>query len=313
MWTNPLEMQMDSQSVIVRNLPQYLEASRSKCEACIDVVEEDLCLEGVAARLRFHHLRFDGNGIPKVDVLAEVLADHVIEYCFAVARRRGPQKPHEHAALVRDARRLFRKLDNSGEAGEVLLYLLMEAVLGAPQVIAKYDLKTNPKVEVHGSDGVHVKWDNEADCLDLYFGEAKLEQSVNSAVRNAVKSIEKFHESRMDVHERGLVTSHFKWSDDRVKDAIVDMLDPKAPGPDCRINHACLIGYDWQEYNSVTAPNVGDLEAEFKQRYRKDAPRLRDLLDDRFTNFSKRSLRFEVFFLPFPDVGAFRTAFINAL
>jgi Cap4 SAVED domain len=54
---------------------------------------------------------------------------------------------------------------------------LMECVFGAPQIVAKMDLKTSPKMEVFGSDGIHAKWNASDNCLDLFFGEAKLERN----------------------------------------------------------------------------------------------------------------------------------------
>ena len=60
--------------------------------------------------------------------------------------------------------------DKTGEAGETLLFFLMEAVLGAPQLVAKMELKTNSNDEVKGSDGIHVRWNEQDKLVDLYFG-----------------------------------------------------------------------------------------------------------------------------------------------
>lgn len=293
----------------IDSLEKYLKASKTKYDACVDVIESDLKIEGVEATLRFHHLRFDPNGQPKFTDLANCLADHVIQYCFSARRRGEPKSDDEYSRLNREARGLLRKWTTSGESGEMLLYLLIEVVLGAPQVVAKLDLKTNPKLESHGSDGIHMKWHQSDGVLDIYFGEAKLEQTPSSALRNAFKSINSFHTEGLHEHEFGLVTSHFKWLDENLQKAVLNYVDRQNPGGDCRINHACLIGYDWDEYAKFNGLKLGALTAEFKKRYLDDAARLKKLLEKRFDDFEHKHLRFEVFFLPFRTVQEFRDAF----
>jgi hypothetical protein len=270
-------------------------------------------IEGVAAELRFHHLRFDSNGEPKFKDLAKCLASYVVEFCLSASRRGAAKKPHEFARLIQEAKALFTKKAKSGESGELLLYFLLEAVLGAPQIVAKYELKTNRKMEVHGSDGIHMKWNEAENLLDIYFGESKLETSIYSALDHAFESMDSFHENGMRDHEFGLVTSNFKIADDSLKRAVESYLDRLAPGGDCRINHAVLIGFDWDEYKKLSAPDVETLIREFKRRYSAKAPQIQGLLQARFDKFKHKKLRFEVLLLPFKSVQEFRDAFIAAL
>src|ERR1700722_716078 len=153
-------------TVQASELSQFLEASTVQYSACLSQLPVTHSINGIDATVRFQHLRFDANGEPKFRDLAEALADHIIEYCFSARRRSAPKKPHEFARLSREGRAYLRKMDTSGEAGEMLLYLLLEAVLGAPQMVAKMELKTNPKMENHGSDGIHMKWDEKDQVLD---------------------------------------------------------------------------------------------------------------------------------------------------
>lgn len=303
---------MDAGTVSHPQLSQYLEASRSKYDACLDSIEHDITLAPYAANARFHHLKLDANGQPKVRDLANCLADHVIEYCLSEARRGKAENPHEYARLAREARCLFRLHEAGGESGEMLLYFLLECVLGVPQVVSKMDLKTNRRMEVHGSDGIHMRWHADDECLDLYFGEAKLEQDAASALRNAFSSIESFHGGKLDDHECGLITSHFKWQDEKTRDAVLRFVDRQSPDPDCRVNHACLIGYDWDAYDKLPAGPRIALEKAFKEQYAVDARRLCGLLKRRLGESSQR-LHFEVFFLPFRTVQEFRDAFNDAI
>ncbi|HEY1768999.1 MAG TPA: DUF1837 domain-containing protein [Chthoniobacterales bacterium] len=294
-------------------LSAYLEASTQQYEACLDCLDEEDAWDSPQATVRFQHLRFDENGEPKFNDLAEALADHIIEYCFAARRRGSPKKPYEFSRLSREGRAYLRKIGTSGEAGEMLLYFLLEAVLGAPQMVAKMELKTNPRMELHGSDGIHMKWHESDGKLDLFFGEAKLEQTIYSALDNMIGSLQSFHSERLLEHEFGVVTSHYKHADDQMKAEILKLLDRKQPGGDCRINHACLVGYDWHEYQKLGSVSTAELADTFRQRYISDLPRLKKLLTGRFAAFANRRLRFEIFVLPFRTVQEFRTAFNDAV
>jgi uncharacterized protein DUF1837 len=195
----------------------------------------------------------------------------------------------------------------------MLLYFLLEAVLRAPQMVAKMELKTNPRMEIHGSDGIHMRWHETDGKLDLFFGETKLEQTIYSTLDNMIESLQSFHSEGLLEHEFGVVTSHYKHADEKMKEEVLRLLDRKKPGGDCRINHACLVGYDWEEYKKLSAISSHELADTFRQRYVSDLPRLKKLLAGRFACFANRRLRFEIFVLPFRTVQEFRTAFTRAV
>lgn len=299
---------------VVQRLGEHLQVNREKYAACIDVLDSPLGIEGIDAKLRMHFVKFDSNGRPKFADLAKCLVDHILQYCHSARRLQSRAAPDEWVRLVRETRDLFTKRLSSGEPGEVLLYFLVECVLEAPQVVAKITLKTSPKMEVHGADGIHMKWDENDGVLDVYFGEAKLHQSLGSAVQSAVQSISRFHEEDMSSRELELVTSNFKLADLDLKEAIsryLDRQDGSAPG--CRVKHACLIGYDWEEYQRLDGIERGRLLEEFRSRYAADGPRLRDALAGGFMGLRDLRVILEVFFLPFKSVQEFREAFNRAL
>ncbi|WP_315979958.1 DUF1837 domain-containing protein [Aliamphritea spongicola] len=134
----------------------------------------------------------------------------------------------------------------------------MEAVIKAPQVVAKMELKTNHKDEIKGSDGIHAKWNKELKLVDFYFGESKLYKSATSAITSALQSISDFHDIDMLEHEFSMVTKHYKYADEVVKEEIGNLFVNGAPSEAVRINHACLIGYDYKGYDEA----VGDIARE---------------------------------------------------
>lgn len=228
--------------------------------------------------------------------------------------------PQESMKFAQEARKLFRVVaapegtaDLAGEAGELLLYFFLETILEAPQVVAKIELKTNPSLEINGSDGIHMRWHPVDKLVDVYFGESKFQTDVGAALTNAFKSIENFHANGMRDHEYSMATKFFKGVDDNVKKAVSDVLETGKPGYGARVNHACLIGYNWPANGLTPGQAAAALEAEYQRQYLADAPRLHKALQYRFDNCPLKQFGFEVFFLPFTSVQAFRDAFNAAM
>jgi HamA len=141
--------------------------------------------KGVTLRLHFPSLR---QSKPTVFELIEVILPYLVPFALprsevnavdALYGKTGSEHfKLRYFQLVESAKSLFKRANEAtnrnGEAGELLLYLLTEWVLGAPQLIAKMSLKTNRDMPVHGADGVHVRYSKNDNRLLLCWGESKL-------------------------------------------------------------------------------------------------------------------------------------------
>lgn len=298
----------------LNNLATYLSVRRADYDRCLDVLQHALVVNGVAATLRLHYLKFNAAGQPMIPELAECLARQAVDYCLSARRRQDLELlPQSRQRMIEQARGLFRRVPTSGEAGELLLYFLQEAVLGAPQLVSKISLKTNPALETNGSDGIHGLWDAPTNTLDLFFGESKVYQQLAGALTDAFTSLERFHATEMLKHEIPMVSSQFKYLDEPARLALLQHLEGGVPGNIVRINHSLLIGHDWNAYTAFVEAGGQELLNEFTAAYSGQATGWRDLLQTRFDGFSKRDLRFEVFMLPFKNVQDFRNEFNLAL
>jgi hypothetical protein len=300
----------------LQDFHQFIAVQMEDYDQCIEVLEHDFNLSDVPGTIRLHYLKCDGNGRPMVKALAEILYDYIIHYCIAAKNRDEPLTPQQAARLSKEARKLFRhpalkdgEEDTTGEAGETLLFFLTEAILRAPQIVAKMELKTNSNDEVKGSDGIHARWNNDDGVVDFFFGESKLYQNANSAVSAAIKSISQFHDNEMYKHEFSLVTKHFKYADENVREQLRLLLRSGEPAQGARLNHACLIGFDSPCYD-VTAKRVQNKIAD---ELLKDGEKITKKLNEQFADFDKKYLNFDIFLIPFPSVAEFRRAFNSAL
>lgn len=226
--------------------------------------------------------------------------------------RARPGFDEDEGELFMIARDYFRKIQDSGEVGELLLFFLLEAAIGAPQVVCKMELKTNPADEVKGTDGIHIRWDSHDNHLDVFLGESKLYQDIGAAMSDALKSVKTLHEEvRLD-DELHLVTAHFKHLDAAFRAKVTAWVNRETSDHECHIIHACLIGWDWSQYSRLANDRDG-LFKDFENQYREYTINIGKLLKKRFEGYSHRHLSFHFLFLPFASVGDFRAAFYREL
>ncbi|MEL4893647.1 DUF1837 domain-containing protein [Xanthomonas protegens] len=303
------------------SLPEkFLSANKEKLESLITSVEHEEQIDGLTAVTHMKFLKFDGNGIPLIKALAELMFQHAIDYCLNARDRPAQLTAQDSMRISKAARKLFvhppatdEDPDQTGEAGELLLYILIEAILGAPQVVAKMELKTNPSLEVNGSDGIHMTWSESDGLVDVYFGESKIYQDLGAALAAAIKSIDSFHEEDILRHEFLLVTKQFKYAHPEVQDFVTNLMSDGTPHTGIRINHACLIGYNWKEYERILKFPAANRLAEIQEKYAADAGRVHDICRNKLASFKNRHLRLVFFFLPFEKVQDFRDAFNAAM
>lgn len=84
----------------------------------------------------------------------------------------------------------FRKGQPNGQFGELLLFNVIQRFFGAPPLLRKMQLTTNPKIERHGADAIHYGLDDNKHII--YVGEAKTYASkykFDEAFTSAINSV----------------------------------------------------------------------------------------------------------------------------
>jgi Cap4 SAVED domain len=293
-------------------LDALLEGQRADYEASFSHIEHEVvCDEPPVASIRLHFVRHDASGEPRFRELARVLAKYITLYCFTAERRKDLCELDRNEMYMQ-ARDLFRLAADSGQAGELLIYFLLETVLHAPQALKKMPMTTNPNEERKGSDGVHIRWDESADVLELIFAESKIWKSFSAALAEAFKSMEAFYDARTKQHEVNIVTSGFSNLSAELQGKVASYIEGENVSK-FRLVHACLIGFNWSEYECLADERRATFIKEFEDRYRAWAVGKRGLLNDKLRAFKHKHLRLEFFMLPFKDVEAFRIWFDEEL
>jgi Cap4 SAVED domain len=131
-------------------------------DAYLGKTTTSVTIETTSTNVHCYHLKHDGNRHPRVGDLCTRLIHAIVDYAiprseFSTALKETlATNSHYHMSRLREkAANLFTNLANTGEGGELLLYLLAECFLGIPQLLCKMPLKTNSRMHFHGTDGIH--------------------------------------------------------------------------------------------------------------------------------------------------------------
>lgn len=301
---------------LVRSQPTAL-------DAYLDSTEASFFISSTRTQVHFRHLRHDGSSHPRVKDLCERLAREVIDY--AIPR---PQFARALEAMIDDgsarhitklhkkAAALFTDIANTGEGGELLLYLLTESYLRIPQILCKMPLKTSPQMHYHGADGIHGTVDPNTDMLCLYWGESKLYNSASTAIDACLTSLAPFIQSnggsgapqRRDLE---LLTDNLELNDSNLEKAILRYLDPD----DVNFNKlqyrgVALVGFDEDVYKKNPPPCR---EQTIAEEIKESIKSWKKSLLHHIMKHKLDSISIEIFCLPFPSVEAFRDAFLTEL
>ena len=287
-------------------------------------LDHDVSTDCLGLRLRLHYPAFR-QARPLAQTMIEAMSIYIAHYCLprreiddAYAKKGQLPAFEFHAEMSRldaEARRLFQKVranpDRTGEAGELILYLLTEWILEAPQIIAKMSLKMNPNVPAHGADGVHARFDRESGKLLVYSGEAKLHQQVYAAIASAVESISNAYDYDAQRHELKLVQMNVDFSglDEPARKALIEFLDPYSEASADRVDIVtCLIGFDFSAYSELE--EHGDKAEEiFKRKALESLTLLGPKMAGAMKDVGLASKRVELFLLPLPSVQELRDRF----
>lgn len=147
--------------------------------------------------IHIYHLNIENNAF-SYEALHRFLLRNVGRYVFSRAKLDQFNIDGDIETISSQAISLLRKSDlqndkgYGGELGEILLYIFLEQVLGAPKLLSKMELKTSRNMYIYGSDGVHLFSSNNGDCVPFYqlvLGESKIKGDLKAAVDAAFISI----------------------------------------------------------------------------------------------------------------------------
>ena len=302
---------------------RLLRATPTSLDAYLGTTAIDVSLlASTNTTVHVRSLLIDGNGKPRFNDLADRMAGEIINYCIprseiesARALDEGCDTKHM-ANLYRKAARLFAHLKNSGEGGELLLYLLIETYLGIPQMLCKMPLKTSDEMHFHGVDGVHCQFDELTGNLCIYWGESKLHKKMSKAIGECFESLKPFVQpsggsKSAERRDLELLTDNLDLCDSKLESAILRYLNPD----DVKFNQltyrgAALVGFDTKVYSIEDGPLSND---SITQAVASAASSWIGSMDTYMKKHDLAEVEIELFCVPFSSVEDFRAAVFGEL
>ncbi len=278
---------------------------------------------------KFFYLAF-AHGVPTVKEFVEYLYDCLIPYCLPkklygpILRTADPSK--DFARIIRlgdDAKGLFidakNQLVSGGEAGELILYALLEWALKAPRLVSKMYLKTNNNMPVHGTDGIHIGYDEANDLMTIYFGESKIYKDFANAADAAFKSMEELISNAGQISREIDILNNLSDLESLPQSAqarVLEFIDPYSTSPaslNKRIVHACLLGFEYRAYARILTLAPDAVLAAFEKQYRKRIASACRVVHRHYSGRLPVTTNLDLFLLPFPSVAEFRKQFYGKL
>ena len=204
---------------------------------------------------------------------------------------------------------------HSGKLGELILFVLVDALLNFPLICHKMSQRYDPVQEVKGSDGLFFGEFEGYDALGI--GEAKINKQRTTGIRKALQSTERFHgpdsqtkrELELDVAARNL-------SEDLSKDEIERIIEVLSSEPtQHRLIHPIFVGCEeeWLEEIQIECTGKEELQQRIRDRIEELDPRsyVQDKVENEYDSLKNEHLVF--FLLPLENADNFREKLQQAI
>lgn len=301
--------------------------SRGEINSRIEEITSCIDISETQAKAYCYCLKIDANGNIRLKDLIDFIDTKIIEY--AIPKKEidkakqyliDTNSPSKIDALKKKAKGLFTDLEKTGEGGEILLYILVQEFLKIPQLISKMSLKTSGKLHYQGADGIHIKYDNDTECLNLYWAEAKMYQKINDAITNCFDSLKGFlldSQGYNSTQERDiqLITSNIQANvnDTELEDILVRYFDKDDDlSNNVVYKGICFIGFDYDKYpvESDLSKKTDDIKnaiiAEHENWYSTLSNKIK-------SHINLETKEIHIFLMPFRSVAEFRKNYLETI
>lgn len=217
------------------------------------------------------------------------------------------------------SRDFFGKKDpeTDGKYGELLLFALVESILGCKMVAHKIKSLSNFKDQVKGGDGIFLGnyiLENGKSHPAYLIGESKITQGYSKAVDEAFASLERFHAPKTVTE---FLTSEFIVAKENmiIGEDIDEIYNRLTPSNTLFKNqilvHPVLIFFNTKKINSCegAASTPSELETLIKEKLLAEKTRYIDTINSKIQSFDKiQQVYLDFFIFPFNNIDTFRNS-----
>lgn len=150
---------------------------------------------------------------------------------------------------------------DSGELGELLLYLFATEVQGAIKLASKIQSRGSNRVTLPGRDGSFVMADDKGNIFML-LGEAKVKPSCNDALKEAQKDMNNFWTSGDVGHEISLASTHMKseMTEANYESLKAFFIEDNPAHSNLEYKNIIFVGFSFQKFVDLVAGRITSIE-----------------------------------------------------
>lgn len=252
------------------------------------------------------------------DALAETLHEMLPDYIYS--KTKISEIGEKKAALTVNHFFGKRNPNAEGKYGELLLFALVESVLGCKMVAHKIRTLSNFSDQMKGGDGVFIGnytiFDGRSEPAYL-IGESKVTQQYSTALDEALKSVKRFSDDLNSTQFRNteliVAKENLILDDDMDVDELYNRLTPTTDSYKSQIIvHPILLMYDDSsivnsEKNYSATRN--DLEAKIRDEFSSRKAKIIESINKRLEVYPEiKNVYLDFFLIPYNDVDKFRNA-----
>ena len=204
-------------------------------------------------QLRLFHLNVNNNAFSS-DKLEVFLRKNIGQYVFSRAQIENYRIEDDVFSVGLDAIEIMKrngapgKKGTGNDLGEILLYVFLEQVLGAPKILSKVELQTGEKQFDSKCDGIHLLSLEQTFGMPYYhmvFGTSSIVGDMKKAVDSAfdaIVEIEKQSTQERTLAENTVFSKSFDQDTiQRIKNLLVPSKGPKVP---CDTAYGVFLAYN---------------------------------------------------------------------
>lgn len=226
--------------------------------------------------------------------------------------------------ITQISRDFFGKKDpqTDGKYGELLLFALVESILGCKMVAHKIKSLTNFKDQVKGGDGIFLgnyTLEGENKVPAYLIGESKITEQFSTAVDEAYKSLARFHDP--EVQNEFLTTEFILAKENMIIDENIDELYNRLTPTNALFKsqvlvHPVLIFFNTKKIASCekTATTPLELEQLIKEKLLKEKARYIESINTKIESYdSIQKVYVDFFIFPFNNIDSFRNTLYKVI
>jgi hypothetical protein len=254
---------------------------------------------------QFHLMKCTGANF-REDNLIQFMLRKVVFYVLQKKEYQDAKFEDARDLFIR-AERTFSKAHRTGEAGELLLFLLLEAN-DIVQLFSKMNLKTSANMPFHGVDAIHIQVGKE---VKLHFGHSKMYADFTSGLDSALNDVKRFKADRLRQAELYLLSSHIDASRfEEYTDVIKSLINPYESNRELYKETNAIFIASNEDFMKSARKDEMTLDAFMRDEYEKRQSSITSLIADKVSAIEGIKGE-ELFFLMMPmvDVDEFRAKF----